>query len=164
MAHAPYLYGTLGETLISLSHDLILYSFYSAKAVDLNSPFTYRDFDSLCVKFPVLNILKDQYDLDEKLVLDESYVPAYGVIDVQDSAGIRSIKKWINHPGVKAVTWENLLWLLNECVDDQEVLEKLKTYITSAPESKNESDSQKMDTDQNNSDSEVEKEDTKESG
>ena len=116
------------------------------------------------MKFPVLKTLEGQYDLDEKLGLDGSHVPTYGVINDQDSAGVRSIKKWINHPGDKAVTWENLLWLLNECADDREVLEKLKTYITSAPESQNKSDSDKMETDQNNSDSEVEQEDTKESG
>ena len=120
----------------------------------MKSSFTFRDLKKL--KFPVLKFFEDQYDLDEMLdlPLDESAVSTYGD---SDPAGILSIKKWIKlnrvkHPGAKEVTWENLLWLLDECkadADDPEVIgemiENLKTWITSAP--REDSELEEMDTD-----------------
>ena len=86
-----------------------------------------------------------------ELPLDESVVPTCGD---RDPAGILSIKKWIKlkHPGAKEVTWENLLWLLNECKADAddpkadcEMIKNLKAWITSAP--RDDSEPEKMDTD-----------------
>ena len=126
-------------------------SFLSAAAIDLKSSFTYRDLEKL--KFPVLKVFEDQYDLDEKLELDESAVPTYGVLNEKDPAGIQSIKKWINlkHPEGKAVSWKNLLWLLDECKADTddpkavgEMINNLKAYITAAP--RGDSEPEEMDT------------------
>ena len=134
-------------------------SFLSAAAIDLKSSFTYRDLEKL--KFPVLKVFEDQYDLDEKLELDESAVPTYGVYNKRDPAGIQSIKKWIKldrvkHPEGKAVSWENLLWLLDECKADTddpravgEIIDNLKAYITTAP--RGDSEPEEMDTNQSQS-------------
>jgi hypothetical protein len=126
----------------------------------LKSSFTFRDLEKL--KFPVLRVFENRYDLGEMLELDESAVPTGSVYNEEDPAGIRSIKKWIKlhpvdqmkHPGTKEVTWENLLWLLGECKADAddpeahyEMIENLKTYITSAPW--NDSEPEDMDTDRN---------------
>ena len=117
--------------------------------------FTFRDLEKL--KFPVLKFFEEQYDLDEMLELDELAVSTYGVYSKDDPAGIQSIKKWIKldrakHPAAKEVTWENLLWLLNECeaaANDPEahckMIEDLKRYITLAPG--DDSETEDMDTD-----------------
>ena len=122
-------------------------SFLLAGAVDLKSPFKFRD-----LKFPVLSVFENRYDLDE--ILGLKAVPADGAYSERDSAGIRSIKKWIKHPGTKEVTWENLLWLLDECKADAddpeahcEMIENLRAYITSAPG--DDTEPEEMDTDHN---------------
>ena len=116
---------------------LLFDSFYSASLIDLKNPFTYKDLEKLPEKYPILRILKGRYNLDDILNLDESAVP-YGAYSEKDPTGIRSIKKWvkldrIKHPGTKEVTWENLLWLLNECKADPEMIKNFVAYITSIP-------------------------------
>ena len=125
----------------------------------MKSPFKFRDLEKL--KFPVLQVFENRYDLGDILELDESAVPRtpYEVYSEKDPAGIRSIKKWIKldeikHPGTKKVTWENLLWLLEECKADAddpeahcEMIEDLRAYITSAPG--DDTEPEEMDTDHN---------------
>ena len=119
----------------------------------MKSPFKFRDLEKL--KFPVLSVFENRYDLGEILGLDESAVPH----SKKDPAGVRSIKNWIKldqikHPGTKEVTWENLLWLLEECKADAddpeahcEMIENLRAYITSAPG--DDTEPEEMDTDHN---------------
>ena len=124
----------------------------------MKSPFKFRDLEKL--KFPVLQVFENRYDLGDILELDESAVPdPREVYSENDPAGIRSIKEWIKldqikHPGTKEVTWENLLWLLDECkadVDDPEahceMIKNLRAYITSAPG--DDAEPEEMDTDHN---------------
>ena len=105
----------------------------------MKSPFNlYRDLEKL--KFPVLRVFENRYDLGDILELDKSAVPdPREVYSENDPPGIQSIKELdqLKHPGTKEVTWENLLWLLDECkadVDDpeahREMIEDLRAYIT----------------------------------
>ena len=106
---------------------LFLTTLCIAAAVSLQSHFTLRDLKKL--KFPVLDILDDQYDLEDKLELSSQGMESRS----DDLASIRSVKKWINRKDQgKEATWENLLWLLKEYEEDA-LAEELKEYLTSAP-------------------------------
>ena len=85
--------------------------------------------------------------------MDDSAVP-YRAYSEEDPPWIRSIKKWIKldrvkHRGAKEVTWENLLWLLDECkadVGDAETIKNLAAYITSVPKDIQQDDPEPMET------------------
>ena len=99
--------------------------------------FTYKDLEKLPERYPVLRILKGQYNLDQMLNLDES-ADLKHKYNEKDPAGIRSIKKWleldrIGHSKAKEITWDNILWLLKEYKADREMIKGLAAYITSIP-------------------------------
>ena len=92
----------------------------------------YKDLQKLPFPVNVLETLEHKYDIDEKFELDGAQTE--GDHDDNDSAGIRSLKKWIESKNVtKKPTWENLVWLLKE-YGELDIAHQLAKYITTAPE------------------------------